>query len=159
MFCYLAEFNFFIIYLFRVQGLEVLLRVREPERGDSKQPIVVKLLDRHHCAISKDAAVIPLTSKEGLASLSKPFNFDHIFDINVAQFSIYQYALPLITSTFQQGGNTAILMYGEHGSGKTHTLVGGGNQKSIQQHPDRRGLIVRAAEDLFRTLHASFARC
>ena len=132
-------------------GLEVLLRVREPERGDVKRPIVVKLIDRHHAILSKDAAAVLVPPPhDDLVSLAKPFSFDHIFDIDASQFSVYQYAQPLIASTFQQGGNTAILMYGESASGKTHTLVGGGNQRSIQQHPDRRGVIVRAAEDLFR---------
>jgi hypothetical protein len=45
------------------------------------------------------------------------------------------------------------MLYGEHASGKTHTLIGGGNQRSIQQHPDKRGLLIRAAEDLFRASH------
>ena len=85
-------------------GLEVLLRVREPERGELKQPIVVKLVDRNHCLISKDAAVVPFVSaeKDAAAAISKPFNFDHIFDIDVTQYSMYQYCQPLITSTFQQ---------------------------------------------------------
>jgi hypothetical protein len=49
------------------------------------------------------------------------------------------------------------MLYGEHASGKTHTLIGGGNQRSIQQHPDKRGLLIRAAEDLFRASH--WTRC
>jgi DNA replication protein DnaC len=62
----------------------------------------------------------------------------------------------LISSTFQQGGNTALLMYGEPGSGKTYSLVGAGSLRSLQQHPDKRGLIVRAAEDLFCMYNNTF---
>jgi hypothetical protein len=34
-------------------GLEVLLRVKSPQRADASKPIVVKLLDKKNCVISK----------------------------------------------------------------------------------------------------------
>ncbi len=46
-----------------------------------------------------DPLVLPFVSDEDLAALSKPFNFDHIFDIDVSQYALFQYCRPLITST------------------------------------------------------------
>ena len=129
-------------------GLEVLLRVKPPQRSDAAKPIVVKLLDKKNCVISKgtrqptgqsvaplskpaagwgfswpvgvcaDPLLLPYVSDEDLSSLSKPFSVDYIFDTDAAQLAVYQFARPLIASTFALGGEAALLVYGERGAGK-----------------------------------------
>lgn len=126
-------------------GLECLLRVKpvEVDRGLS-----VKILDAKHCTLSREN--VTLQRDEVALQNGKCFAFDAVFDTNVTQHDLYCYCKPLLMSTFINGGNTSVMLHGEHGSGKTHALVG--VSRNVVQ-PDQRGLIVRAAEDLFCILN------
>ncbi|KAF4322959.1 hypothetical protein BBI17_003286, partial [Phytophthora kernoviae] len=56
---------------------------------------------------------------------SNAFNFDHTFDENATNESVYKYtALPLIKFIFHAGGHATVFAYGQTGSGKTHTMQG-----------------------------------
>ncbi|OQS06292.1 kinesin [Thraustotheca clavata] len=66
---------------------------------------------------------------------SNAFVFDHSFDENTTNATVYKYtAQPLIQFIFNEGGLATVFAYGQTGSGKTYTMEG------IQS---------QAAEDLF----------
>ncbi|CEG42895.1 kinesin-like protein [Plasmopara halstedii] len=56
---------------------------------------------------------------------SNAFNFDHTFDENATNQSVYMYtAQPLVRFVFHDGGHATVFAYGQTGSGKTHTMQG-----------------------------------
>eukprot|EP00644_Phytophthora_capsici_P000067 jgi/Phyca11/503516/fgenesh2_kg.PHYCAscaffold_4_\ len=56
---------------------------------------------------------------------SNAFNFDHTFDENATNQSVYMYtAQPLVKFVFHDGGHATVFAYGQTGSGKTHTMQG-----------------------------------
>ncbi|ETI43553.1 hypothetical protein, variant 3 [Phytophthora nicotianae] len=56
---------------------------------------------------------------------SNAFNFDHTFDENATNESVYMYtAQPLVRFIFHDGGHATVFAYGQTGSGKTHTMQG-----------------------------------
>ncbi|XP_048102856.1 kinesin-like protein KIF2C isoform X1 [Alosa alosa] len=77
------------------------------------------------------------------------FHFDHSFDEEVTNETVYRYtAKPLVHSIFE-GGMATCFAYGQTGSGKTHTMGGdfsGKNQNSSK------GIYALAAQDVFSLL-------
>lgn len=56
---------------------------------------------------------------------SNAFNFDHTFDENATNESVYKFtAQPLVKFIFHEGGHATVFAYGQTGSGKTHTMQG-----------------------------------
>ncbi|KAG3121590.1 Diatom spindle kinesin-1 [Phytophthora idaei] len=56
---------------------------------------------------------------------SNAFNFDHTFDENATNESVYMHtAQPLVKFIFHDGGHATVFAYGQTGSGKTHTMQG-----------------------------------
>ncbi|KAG7393703.1 hypothetical protein PHYPSEUDO_004466 [Phytophthora pseudosyringae] len=56
---------------------------------------------------------------------SNAFNFDHTFDENATNESVYMHtAQPLVKFVFHDGGHATVFAYGQTGSGKTHTMQG-----------------------------------
>ncbi|EEY66203.1 kinesin-like protein [Phytophthora infestans T30-4] len=56
---------------------------------------------------------------------SNPFSFDHTFDENATNESVYMHtAQPLVKFIFHDGGHATVFAYGQTGSGKTHTMQG-----------------------------------
>ncbi|RLN90941.1 hypothetical protein BBJ28_00010477 [Nothophytophthora sp. Chile5] len=56
---------------------------------------------------------------------SNAFNFDHTFDENATNESVYLHtAQPLVKFVFQDRGHATVFAYGQTGSGKTHTMQG-----------------------------------
>ncbi|POM69001.1 Kinesin-like protein [Phytophthora palmivora] len=56
---------------------------------------------------------------------SNAFNFDHTFDENATNESVYLHtAQPLVKFVFHDGGHATVFAYGQTGSGKTHTMQG-----------------------------------
>lgn len=56
---------------------------------------------------------------------SNAFNFDHTFDENTTNQSVYMHtAQPLVRFVFHDGGHATVFAYGQTGSGKTHTMQG-----------------------------------
>ncbi|OQR96409.1 kinesin-like protein [Achlya hypogyna] len=66
---------------------------------------------------------------------SNAFAFDHSFDENTSNTTVYKYtAQPLIQFVFNEGGRATVFAYGQTGSGKTFTME---------------GIQAQAAKDLF----------
>ncbi|KAF9583360.1 kinesin-like nuclear fusion protein, partial [Lunasporangiospora selenospora] len=66
---------------------------------------------------------LPATTSTGVSKKTYPFKFDKVFGPQSAQQDIYEEIQPLVQSALD-GANTCVFMYGQKGSGKTHTLVG-----------------------------------
>eukprot|EP01122_Echinamoeba_exundans_P005643 TRINITY_DN15798_c0_g1_i1.p1 TRINITY_DN15798_c0_g1~~TRINITY_DN15798_c0_g1_i1.p1 ORF type:complete len:573 (-),score=117.27 TRINITY_DN15798_c0_g1_i1:146-1864(-) len=73
------------------------------------------------------------------------FSFDRIFDWNSTQQNIYEYSGQPIVSDFLRGYSSAIMVYGQTGAGKTHTMHGKENEA---------GIVQRALTQIFQEVEA-----
>jgi Mg2+ and Co2+ transporter CorA len=103
--------------------------------------------------VSKDEIILRDTvTKVDLTSYDKDthFKFDHVFDVNSTNKLVYEHtAKPLVKNIFE-GGMSTCFAYGQTGTGKTHTMVGGNTEA------DKKGLFVMAAEDIFRLQQSEY---
>ena len=76
---------------------------------------------------------------------AKSFSFDRVFAPSDSQASIMGEVAPLVTALLD-GYNGCVAAYGQTGAGKTHTMIGEGAGEG-------RGLVLRAADELFRQIH------
>ena len=73
------------------------------------------------------------------------FAFDHVFDMDSDQESVYEKtAKPAVNSIFE-GYNSTIFAYGQTGTGKTFTMEG----FTYNCTDELRGIIPRCIEDIF----------
>jgi hypothetical protein len=74
----------------------------------------------------------------------EPYTFDAVFDERASQRRVYdEFAAPVVAAALQAGTNGAVLVYGQTGGGKTHTL---GRLPSAPGDAAR-GVAPRALED------------
>ena len=110
------------------------------------------------------------------------YGFDQIFDETAAQRDVYEFVSPAVCDVATRGLNATVFAYGQTGTGKTHTILGGSLEKlaaavgmseggpegsapssvrssqsggSKDSLPAGCGLIPRAATELFATLAQS----
>lgn len=77
--------------------------------------------------------------------LQHRFTFDHVFDQDATQQSVFDdLALPLVNDVLQ-GYHATILAYGQTGGGKTYSMFGPQGPHSA----DLQGLVPRAAQQVF----------
>ncbi|GCB64365.1 hypothetical protein scyTo_0013330 [Scyliorhinus torazame] len=74
-------------------------------------------------------------------------DFDAVLDESTSQRDVYETVAKPLVEFVLQGYNGCVLTYGTPGSGKSYSLQGG-NLSGKQ-----RGIISRAAEDLFNNYH------
>ncbi|CAG01175.1 unnamed protein product, partial [Tetraodon nigroviridis] len=77
----------------------------------------------------------------------KAFTYDHVFDIDTQQESIYQHCTQRLIEGCFEGYNATIFAYGQTGSGKTYTM---GTGFDVNIGDDELGIIPRAVNHLFR---------
>ncbi|XP_068442402.1 kinesin-like protein KIF21A isoform X2 [Clinocottus analis] len=77
----------------------------------------------------------------------KAFTYDHVFDMDSRQESIYAHCTESLIEGCLEGYNATIFAYGQTGSGKTYTM-GTGFDVNIEE--DELGIIPRAVQHLFR---------
>uniref|UniRef100_A0A8D0CWN6 Kinesin family member 21A n=1 Tax=Sander lucioperca TaxID=283035 RepID=A0A8D0CWN6_SANLU len=77
----------------------------------------------------------------------KAFTYDHVFDMDTQQESIYTHCTESLIEGCFEGYNATIFAYGQTGSGKTYTM-GTGFDVNIEE--DELGIIPRAINHLFR---------
>lgn len=104
----------------------------------------------------KDDTTVTITS---VAIGVKMFDFYHALGFNSKQEDVFEEVKPIIQSAID-GVNVCILAYGATGSGKTFTIHGKEIMDSFDSNPNSprklspfRGILPRAAEELFRHLH------
>jgi kinesin family protein 5 len=86
----------------------------------------------------------------------KKFTFDSLFDYESSQDYIYETIGSPVVKVFTrqcvlEGYNGTILAYGQTGTGKTYTMIGGENED--------RGIIPRALEEIFQHVEADTQFC
>ncbi|TNM91392.1 hypothetical protein fugu_019772 [Takifugu bimaculatus] len=77
----------------------------------------------------------------------KAFTYDHVFDIDTQQETIYQHCTGRLIEGCFEGYNATIFAYGQTGSGKTYTM---GTGFDVNIGDDELGIIPRAVNHLFR---------
>ncbi|KAA8580012.1 hypothetical protein FQN60_005547 [Etheostoma spectabile] len=77
----------------------------------------------------------------------KAFTYDHVFDMDTQQQTIYTHCTESLIEGCFEGYNATIFAYGQTGSGKTYTM-GTGFDVNIEE--DELGIIPRAINHLFR---------
>merc|ERR1712032_1386457 len=77
--------------------------------------------------------------------LSQDFLFDAVFDDLTPQCEIFEHIAPEILDQVLEGDNAAFVVYGQTGTGKTHTMTG---RSSTDE--EFRGIVPRAIENIFR---------
>ncbi|KAM4523768.1 kinesin-like protein KIF21A [Fundulus diaphanus] len=77
----------------------------------------------------------------------KAFTFDHVFDIDTQQGTIYTHCTERLIEGCFEGYNATIFAYGQTGSGKTYTM---GTGFDVNIGDDELGIIPRAVHHLFR---------
>ncbi|KAI7804745.1 putative kinesin heavy chain-like, partial [Triplophysa rosa] len=78
--------------------------------------------------------------------------FDEVLDEESSQKDVYESTTKSLVEYLMQGYNGCVIVYGSPGSGKTHTMQG----SSVSSK--HRGIISRAAEDIFTSPKASHCK-
>jgi hypothetical protein len=97
--------------------------------------------------------VVVNTTKNGEVFVKKPasdeapkqFTFDHAYDWTVEQSDIYDNCAAGIIENVLEGYNGTIFAYGQTGTGKTHTMTGGKEEKD-------KGIMPRSFDDIFKRI-------
>ena len=80
------------------------------------------------------------------------FVFDVVVQSTADHASFYQETIQDRVSQFLHGCNVTVVGYGAANAGKTHTIIGTAGQTRLK--PEARGVIVRAATQLFDYVHS-----
>ena len=96
--------------------------------------------------------LLHLSGKRVSVKDERNYDFDGTFDQDCKQVDIFeQVAKPCLDNTFR-GYNSAILAYGQTGTGKTYTM------RSDPKHPVHKGIIPRSAEYIFEKIAKDTSR-
>jgi len=79
----------------------------------------------------------------------RPFAFERVFDVQQSQESVYELCGRGAVADFLNGHSACVLVYGQTGAGKTHTMFGDGTaDPRLGRAASRRGLVPRVCEEL-----------
>ena len=78
----------------------------------------------------------------------RTFDPDITLDVSSNQADVFETCTPILDCV-RNGNNGTILVYGQTGTGKTHTMLGPGNSSLSASNPDR-GVTVRAVDYLLQ---------
>lgn len=89
-----------------------------------------------------------------LCPSNKPesFAFDAVIQPTVDHASFYQETIKHRVNRFLHGCNVTVVAYGAANAGKSHTIIGTAGQTRLK--PEARGVIARAAAQLFDYVHS-----
>ena len=94
--------------------------------------------DDHHHRSSSPRPQRPAASAQTIRS----FSFDHVYDEFCTQEEVYAQFVAPFTAQFLAGYNVTLFAYGQTGTGKTHTVIGGDGY-------EQRGVVPRFVEEVF----------
>lgn len=117
------------------EGIRVAIRVRplnQREREGGQEPIFRS--QANHNAVSQ-------VNKDGQPIEGQTSYFDKVFDEKASNGDVYGYISKEMVQGVMAGINGTVFAYGQTSSGKTHTMLGGGDEK---------GVVYLAAEDIFK---------
>ncbi|CAD5215506.1 unnamed protein product [Bursaphelenchus okinawaensis] len=96
----------------------------------------------HRTAVNVDK-ISKTISVESPNDLTKTYTFDHVFDWNCDQITIYNTVARPIVENVLKGYNGTIFAYGQTGTGKTYTMSG------EDKNPEERGIIPNSFAHIF----------
>lgn len=114
-------------------AVKVALRVR-PQNGREKVDM---------CQICTE---VVSGGQQLMLGKDKAFTFDHVFDRETLQDSIYDSCVKMLVEGCFDGYNATVFAYGQTGSGKTYTM---GTGFDVDVNPSDVGIIPRAIQHLF----------
>jgi centromeric protein E len=114
--------------------ISVWVRVRPLSAAEADFRINWKLVDaRTIQQVSPQTGVV-------LPGSGNTFKFDEVFNNDIGNEEVYEVAARDVVLRVLEGYNGTVLAYGQTSSGKTHTMIGTG---------DEPGVIPRAVSDIF----------
>ena len=126
-------------------GIQVVVRLRpmsERELKGNTLPVVTASTEKKEVTVIKGS---------GARTLRSTFAFDDVFTSFSTQKEVFDQTLAPVIGDVLNGYESTVFAYGQTGTGKTHTMEGDLNVS------ENRGVIPRAAFDLFRRLRADDA--
>eukprot|EP00948_MAST-09A_sp_MAST-9A-sp1_P002281 g2281.t1 len=114
-----------------------------------------------HCSSSSNTLEVEDVASNG--NRSKKFTFDHVFDENTDQPTVYDTVVSPIVQEVLKGYNCTVFAYGQTGTGKTYTMEGKMNSSSHstttqadfvtdENNSYQEGVIPRAVNEIFDQL-------
>nr|XP_051697846.1 kinesin-like protein KIF25 isoform X5 [Oryctolagus cuniculus] len=97
-----------------------------------------------------DETVLVRCHRPSHPPINKTYRFERVYGPAESQREVFEDVRPLLTSLLD-GYNVCIMAYGQTGSGKSYTMLGR-HAEAEPAHGDDRGLVPRAARELFRLL-------
>jgi len=132
------------------QNAAISVRIRpfneEELNLDKSAPIITDVLDKSKITVNLDC------------NNSKNFNFQNVFDAHTTQTEVFEKSSKFIIDGLFQGTSGTIMTYGQTGTGKTYTLIGGqeniNNLKSndsfenenIFNYNENPGILIKSVE-------------
>lgn len=117
-------------------GISVNCRVRPLTTSESSNPRVQSVVG----CLERSIILEPPSSKKqhymGMRSSqpkSRQFRLDNVFHPHCSQEDVYRTCCAHIVAGLFEGINGSVLAYGATGSGKTHTMFGGGLCRNIRR--------------------------
>ncbi|EGZ30468.1 hypothetical protein PHYSODRAFT_472620 [Phytophthora sojae] len=156
----------------RGSNFKVVIRVRPPLprelHGDRPFQNVINVDQQGHVlTVSENLGALAFgggSSGNGDSESSTPgaygshvFSFDHVYDQQCTQSTVYENTAKAVVESSLEGYNATIFAYGQTGTGKTYTMEGfNSGSGSVEE----RGIIPRAIEQIFCHIQANVsARC
>lgn len=84
----------------------------------------------------------PRRERHAPATVLRSFAFDHVYNEFCTQEEVYSQFVAPFTAQFLAGYNITLFAYGQTGTGKTFTVIGGDGY-------EQRGIVPRFVEDVF----------
>ena len=123
-------------------GIQVVVRLRPMSARELKGnalPI---------CTASTEKKEVTVIKGTGARTLRSTFAFDDVFTSFSTQKEVFDQTLAPVVADVLNGFESTVFAYGQTGTGKTHTMEGD------IENPTERGVIPRAAFDVFRRLES-----
>jgi len=83
----------------------------------------------------------------------RPFNFERVFDADAKQEHVYELCGRAAVADVLNGHSACVLVYGQTGAGKTHTMFGDGTADP-RRGSSRYGIVPRVCEELITATDA-----
>jgi kinesin family member 5 len=134
-----CHFNIFSMEKKKTERVVVYLRVRpqsEEELRSTGRETIIDTVDSNRGSI-----VVRRDSEK------KQFSYDSVFDQYITQKEVYTRVGQPVVDCVLEGYNGTILAYGQTGTGKTHTMIGGPGEL--------KGIIPRCMKQIFTTIQKS----
>lgn len=140
--------------------LQVVVRVRPPLPRELESGVSSSSSFMNVCHISPDdpsmitlCDAVETMDGRGAVYARQSFQYDRVFGPETEQRRLYEEcAMPVVASVLN-GFNGTLIAYGQTGTGKTYTMEG-----FTSDAAERRGIIPRAMEDIFRQMSVRRAK-